>query len=143
MATGRLLLTLTAPPAAGLGGPGTEVSSHDNEGCEAFPLRTSQLDDGTVPPAIAPHAEFCAANARVPSEAWDELSGPRFLACRFEGQTSWFSRRGAGPEPVRAEAAGWRHGIGSVVTVFAPPDAAAPLLAADAPAAAAAAAAKE
>ena len=139
VATGRLLLALTPPPPVGLGGPATVEESHDNEGCRGFPLPVSQLDDGTLPPAAVPHGDFCAANARVPSESWDELAGPRPLACRFEGQTSWFGRRGAGPEPARAEAAAWAYGTGAVVTVFSPPDALGPLLLSDSAAAAAAA----
>jgi hypothetical protein len=139
VATGRLQLALTLPPPVGLGGPATVEESHDNEGCYSFPVAVSQLDDGTMPPGAVPHGDFCAAYARVPAESWDELAGPRHLACRFEGQTSWFARRAAGQEPVWGEAAAWAYGTGAVVTVFAPADALDTLLLADAPAEAAAA----
>jgi hypothetical protein len=141
VATGRLQLALAAPPDVTVATGDAAGEHHDNEGCRAFPLPASQLDDGTVPPAAAPHGEFCAANARLPDEPWDERASPRSLACRFEGQTSWVARRRAGPEPVRTEAAAWRYGIGAIVTVFGPGDALAGVIADDAAAAAAAAAA--
>ena len=132
VATGRLQLVFAPVPPVGLGGLNTVNESHDNEGCYSYPLPVSQLADGTMLTGATAHGHFCAAHARVPSEGWDELAGPRYMACRFEGQTSWFMRRGAAEEPVRADAASWGYGAGSVLTVFAPADALEPLLASDA-----------